>query len=162
MRLTHKTSIAVLSAVAALAVAAVPALAAMPALVTAVGTPSATNPEVLPGAIFYTGDGSAFLAGRGHSARHTGSIDWTSYGATQAAGQAAQWINNCTPNCAAGRFTSYPVTLRAFSPKVVGGRDIFTRLQVTYAGTRPSGVTTMSQTWTVQYRKGVYVWNFPT
>jgi hypothetical protein len=162
MRLTHKTSIASLIGAAAVAVAAVPALAATPGLITSTGPASATSPQARPGAIFYTGDGSGFLSGRGHSVRHAGHIAWTSYGSTQAVGQAGNWINNCTPNCAAGDFTSYPVTLRAFKPAVVGGRDIFTRLQVTYTGTRPSFVKSMSQTWTVQYRKGIYVWNFPT
>ena len=163
MRITQRTSIAGLIAAAAVAGAAVNApAAATPGLVTAAGPVSATNPGVRPGAIFYTGDGSAFLAGRGRSARHTGQIDWTSYGATQAVGHGGQWINNCMPYCAAGHFSSYPINLRAFSPKVVGGHDIFTRLQLTYTGTRPSGVKTMSQTWTVQYRKGIYIWNFPT
>lgn len=121
------------------------------------------NPKVRPGTIVYTGDGSGILAGRGTRSRHPkfGRLQWTTWTATEGKASGADWVNNCVPFCAAGTFTSYPVNLRVFRPRVMAGHRIFTRMQVTYTGKRPRGVHTRVQIWKVSDGHGQYFWNFP-
>jgi hypothetical protein len=121
------------------------------------------NPQVRPGTIIYTGDGSGVLAGRGTRSRHPkfGRLHWTSWNATEARAFGADWVNNCVPFCAAGTFTPYPVNIRAFRPRVVEHHRIFTRMQVTYTGKRPARVHSRVQIWTVDDGHGQYFWRFP-
>jgi len=85
---------------------------------------------VRPAEIIYTGDGSGVLGGFDGTGLggHFGHLHWSSWTANQAVGGGAVWLDNCTPNCASGRFAPSAVTLRAFRP--VG--PIFTRLTLTY------------------------------
>jgi hypothetical protein len=159
--MTSRTGIAVAIAAAVIGVTAGAAFAAVPEIVAFSGPPSNHSPEARPPEIVYTGDGSGFFAGRGHSVRHDGKIKWTSYGASSAKGTAANWLNNCTPSCAGGKFTAYPVTLSLSHAQTEHGHDIFTRMVVTYTGALPSGVKHHKQTWTVKYTHGAYVWHFP-
>ena len=156
MRIARRTCIASCVSTGVIALAAVPALAATPQIVSSIGPVSRTNPEVKPGLIVYTGDGSGFLAGRGSSVRHDGSINWTSYTATSATGLANNWEDNCSPNCAQGKFTGYPVTLKAYDPHVVLGHDIFTRMTVTYTTGKKN-----SSTWKVSTFSRNFEWHFP-
>jgi hypothetical protein len=160
-RLTSRTGIAVAIAAAVIATGAGAAFASVPGMISFTGTPNKHDPEARPPEIIYTGDGSGFLAGRGHSVRHDGKIRWTSYGATSAKGSGANWLDNCDPSCAGGKFSSYPVTLSVSDPSVVHGRDIFTRMIVDYTGKLPNGVKHNKQTWTVKYSDGGYFWKFP-
>ncbi len=85
--------------------------------------------QVRPAHIVYTGDGSGVLGGfDGSGIAHPGHLLWRTWTATQARGSGAVWIDNCTPACASGKFTPYPVTVVASRP--VNGR--FTRLTLTY------------------------------
>lgn len=161
MRRTSRFWIAGAIAVAVLTIGAAAALAAVPGIVAFDGSASAHNPQARPSEIVYTGDGSGLFAGRGHSIRHAGKIKWTSYGATKATATAANWLNNCQPDCAGGKFSSYPVTLTASHPEKVHGRDIFTHLVVDYTGKLARGVKHRKQTWTVVYTGAGYSWNFP-
>jgi hypothetical protein len=161
-RMTSRTGIAVAIVAAVVGVGAGAALAADPGVITSSGPPSQHDPEARPGEIIYTGDGSGLFAGRGHSIAHPGKIKWTSYGATSAKATAANWLNNCTPSCAGGKFTAYPVTLSLSQAQTVHGRDIFTHMVVSYTGKLPSGVNQHKQTWTVKYKDGAYIWHFPT
>ena len=60
------------------------------------------------------GSGAAFQPGQ------LGSIDWTHWGATRAAGLGTLWIDNCVPSCTSGTFQPRPVSIRATG--VVNGR----------------------------------------
>jgi hypothetical protein len=149
---------------AALAMSASAALAATPMIPAYTGPPQAgKNPRVRPGQIVYTGDGSGVLAGRGKASRrpHFGHIHWTRWGAHRARGTGANWLNNCKPDCADGRFSSYPVKLAASRPRVMAGFDVFTRLKVTYTAKMPRFVHQRTQTWKVKHSRGVFVWLFP-
>jgi hypothetical protein len=97
---------------------------------------STGKPQVKPKEIIYSGDGSALFAGTSKISHH---ISWSSWTATGASGSGAQWLNNCKPSCAGGKFSSYPVKLQASRPEVIAGHDVFTRLKVTYTGKRPKG-----------------------
>jgi hypothetical protein len=156
MRLKTATFIAT----GALAVTAAPAGAAgLPKLADNVGSKQAA---VRPGAILYTGDGSGFFAGNGKPGKHpkVGKVTWTSWGAKTATGTGANWLNNCMPNCAKGTFQKFPVTLKASRPRTVLGKKVFTRLQVTYAGTAPHGLG-KSELWKLKPSGREYFWNFP-
>lgn len=113
------------------------------------GPPSAKYMQARPNVIVYTGDGSGFFAGHGVAGRrqaHPPHLHWTSWTALQARGWGADWIDNCTPNCAHGRFTPYNVNLHAYRPRHLGGWLVFTRLAVTFTSHRPSfqhAVTTL-------------------
>jgi hypothetical protein len=80
------------------------------------------------------------------NSRITG-IRWQSYGTKAASGTGTAKINACKPNCAAGRFKSYPVLVTLNRPKNCGKVTQFTRLLETFTRSRPSGSTkTVSQT----------------
>ena len=89
--------------------------------------------QTRPAQIVYTGDGSGVLGGfDGTGARHAahpGHLKWAIWTATQAKGSGAVWVDDCTPDCARGKFTAHAVKVRAFRP--VKGR--FTRLTLRYS-----------------------------
>ena len=63
-------------------------------------------------------------------------MSWTSWGSV-AFGSATFKINNCTPNCAQGKFVSYPILTvlwRARPWPKHTGREYFTRLTVIFTG----------------------------
>jgi hypothetical protein len=85
--------------------------------------------QVRPAHIVYTGDGSGVLGGfDGSGAAHPGHLVWRTWTTTRARGTGAVWIDDCTPDCARGRFSPYAVEVVAFRP--IDGR--FTRLTLTY------------------------------
>ncbi len=55
-----------------------------------------------PATIEVSGDGSGFVAG----------ITWSGWGTGTAQGAGTLNVNNCTPNCAQGKLTGYPATIR--------------------------------------------------
>ena len=74
-------------------------------------------------------------------------MKWQSWGAARTTGSGSASANNCTPNCAAGKFESYPVTATASAVDTcLSGRKQYTRLVLTYAGARPAGIAATS-TW---------------
>lgn len=143
--------------------AAPAALAGGPApLVLAGGGP---NPplEHAPKRIEYSGDGSGFLAGRGASSRHPGNLQWTTQSSSQAVATGENWIDNCKPDCAAGKFSGYPATVLLSRPAVLGGHRVFTRMTVKYTGRRPPYGHGASLTARIKYTAQpdhTYFWNF--
>ena len=92
-----------------------------------------TNPSYKPGQIIVTcADANTVLKG----------ISWKSYGSDSATGSGAANVNACDPNCAAGRFQTFPATVKLSQPKDCR-RDVrkFTRLVLTYTGARPQGAS---------------------
>jgi len=57
--------------------------------------------EVRPDQITDSGDGSGYVK----------DLVWSAWGSPQATATGTEEINNCTPNCAAGKFTGYPATV---------------------------------------------------
>ena len=68
------------------------------------------------------------------------SLRWRGWGHASATATADAKANDCTPNCAAGRFSAYPVTVTATRLKACGRARIYTRLTIAYAHARPSGI----------------------
>jgi hypothetical protein len=67
-------------------------------------------------------------------------LRWTTFGATQAHASGHYYVNDCTPNCAAGRFHSYPITLILSKAKVCpDGHDDYQSAAVTFTASRPAG-----------------------
>lgn len=99
--------------------------------------------EVKPYSIVDSGDGSGVIAGtpmRGARGidRLFGRIRWTSWSyAIGASGTGKQWIDDCVPDCAGGKFAGYRVKLHAYRPALVGGQWIFSRITMVYTHNRP-------------------------
>jgi hypothetical protein len=56
-----------------------------------------------PSMIIVSGDGSAYISG----------LTWTGWGSAEVTGSGTLKLDNCEPNCAAGKFTPYAVTVTA-------------------------------------------------
>ena len=129
---------------------------ALPKLPSQAG-PGRGELKVKPTSIGYTGDGSGFFAGGPRSNhRPPKPLNWSSWTATGANGSGFNWVNNCSPNCAAGTFRRFAVRLHAYRPRKAGGHLIFTRMRVTYTGKHRS-----TQIWKVVHQNGGYFYNFP-
>jgi hypothetical protein len=137
-----------------MAAAAPAAMAATPKFPAFAGPPSKNNPVVKPTEIIYSGDGSEFFAGNRVGAHKIGKLHWTVWNGSEGLGTGYQWINNCSPSCANGKFTQYPVTLKAYRPKHESKYYIFTRLKVTYTGKKFGPHKTF--TWAVSYSHGFF------
>ncbi|MFJ3669563.1 hypothetical protein ACIPSE_24220 [Streptomyces sp. NPDC090106] len=129
------------------------AFCAAAALSTAVGPPSAAaaeqaapgrapqtvlvdclwNPEVRPSDFMLAcGDGNSRLA----------SLKWTQWGTEAARAEGVNWVNDCTPYCAAGRFHGYPVKVLLDQPqswKKQPGTTHYARITLVYPDDRPAG-----------------------
>ena len=67
-------------------------------------------------------------------------LSWSAWSSAFASGTGTQMINGCQPNCAAGKFHSYPVDFVLWRSAPVpdhSGKRYFSRVTVLYPGTRP-------------------------
>ncbi|HUB76434.1 MAG TPA: hypothetical protein VL977_05220 [Solirubrobacteraceae bacterium] len=112
---------------ACLALSAVPALAAGgPNRISGDCTKSQVRPAVV---VLACADGNAYV-------NH---IAWTSFGGATGAGSGSYVLNDCTPNCAGGKFHSYPVKFTLSNAKrCPDGHDDYRRMAITFTGARPS------------------------
>jgi hypothetical protein len=60
------------------------------------------------------------------------SLHWRSWGATRAVATGTLVQNNCVPNCAAGKFLTYPARLELYRPKATALGLLFSALHYTY------------------------------
>jgi hypothetical protein len=82
--------------------------------------------------MFACGDGNFYAT----------SLHWSRWSATSAVASGIGHQNDCTPNCAAGHFHTYPVTVRLSRPvQCVHGRIEFSRLGWIFTATRPAHIT---------------------
>lgn len=133
------------------------AMAALPGVTSEGSAP----PKVKPATIVYTGDGSALFAGATKvSKTNFGSLHWSKWNKKKAVGSGANWLNDCKPNCAGGKFHSYPVKLTLTTPKVVAGKHIFTKMTVTYTKNLPPHAITTTA-WKVTHSGTLFFWKFP-
>ena len=81
-----------------------------------------------PTQILTSGDGSTYVNG----------LTWSGWGGPTAVGSGSMRVNNCTPSCAQGTYTSYPatVTLTGLTP-YAGGEQAYAEITVS-APTAPS------------------------
>ena len=67
-------------------------------------------------------------------------LHWVSWGSTAAFATGIEQINDCTPNCAAGKFINYPVLVNLWRPEPLRGHPgtfYFTRATRVYTNNRP-------------------------
>jgi hypothetical protein len=67
-------------------------------------------------------------------------LGWHAWGKATATAKGVAVANDCTPNCAAGHFHSYPVAVTASRLSACGRAKVYTRLTLVYAGKRPAGI----------------------
>lgn len=67
-------------------------------------------------------------------------LRWVNWGPGAAFATGIEQINNCTPNCAAGKFISYPVLVNLWRPEALPGHPgtfYFSRATRVYTANRP-------------------------
>jgi len=134
----------------------------VPEMPTDLGPPSTRSPAVRPGRLYYTGDGSGFYGGAGKPGKrnYAGALHWNQWAHTQAIASGNDWLDNCLPNCAAGTFKPFRVTLTLTRPGLLDGYYVFTRLTVSYTAKLPPDQKTATQHVTVRYEPGVGGFSF--
>jgi hypothetical protein len=94
---------------------------------------SCTNqPQVRPSTYDQFCDGSGYFTG----------LHWSTWNASIAAATGVQYLNNCTPNCAAGKFSHRTVDLifwRSLPVKGHPGERGYSQMTVLYPGARLPG-----------------------
>lgn len=125
--------------------------AAMPSAAMNQG-PAANALGLRPATIIYSGNGAAFLAGRGPSVRDHGGLHWTAWTASAASGSGSDWHDNCEPSCAQGTYSPYPATVELSRPRFLEGHLVYTQMTVTYLGRRPPYPAYRSGSWTATLR----------
>jgi hypothetical protein len=66
-------------------------------------------------------------------------LRWSNWGTKSATATGTAHVKDCTPNCAAGRFHTYPATLTVSQPTRCNGRAVFTHVAWRFTRARPSG-----------------------
>jgi hypothetical protein len=67
-------------------------------------------------------------------------LHWASWAASQAFGTGTEKVNTCTPDCADGKFVSYPALITLWRPEPLPGHPgalYFTRITRIYPSNRP-------------------------
>ena len=116
-----------------------------------------------PSQIIWTGDGHrrvAAAAARPASTPSSGGLHWGQWTATVGEGSGANWLNDCIPFCADGKFTPFNANFTAYRPRVISGFKVFTRLKVVYTGDVPRGFK-RTEVYTLGHRGKQFFWNFP-
>ncbi|MEV6652548.1 hypothetical protein [Streptomyces sp. NPDC051219] len=132
----HKVKTAVmLCAATALAAAGVPTSASAspgaPTPADVVAVDCFSNPQIRPG---------DFLLACGDGNNRLTTLRWSDWGPTAAVGTGVDMVNDCQPYCAAGKFHSYPVTVKLDRPETWEKRpelQHFTRIQLVYTDDKP-------------------------
>ena len=75
-------------------------------------------------------DGNYYLA----------SLAWKHWGRRTSTATGSAWANDCKPNCASGKFKSYPVTAKASRRMRCHGHRDYTKLRITYTKAQPKGI----------------------
>lgn len=125
MGLTRLTRLAVLLTLLALPVVALAASGSGRVLV-----PNCNKAQYKPKELTLAcGDGSNFIR----------SLKWSSWTRTRASGTGVDEVNDCTPDCAAGRFKGYPVSVTLSKPKSCRNvkQKVFGHILETYGGSHP-------------------------
>jgi hypothetical protein len=83
---------------------------------------------------------SSYLIACGDGNNGLVSLHWTQWGPTSAVAQGLDRLNDCQPYCAAGRFHSYPVTVRLDTARPRAGhpgQSYYSVLHVHYTASTP-------------------------
>ncbi|MFJ4466717.1 hypothetical protein ACIP2X_04265 [Streptomyces sp. NPDC089424] len=85
-----------------------------------------------------------FLLACGDGNSRLESLKWVRWDGEAATARGVNWVNDCKPYCAAGRFRAYPVTVRLEDPKPwKKNPDLqqYGKISLTYQEGRPEGFT---------------------
>ena len=108
------------------------------AAVTAAGASHTLIPDCGDGASYKP---KSVIIACGDGAFRIVKLKWSTWKQSGAAGHGTAKVNTCTPNCAQGKFKSYPVKLTADKPGACpSGKRAFERLTYTFTDTKPKGV----------------------
>jgi hypothetical protein len=134
MRL-YKLLLASATLVAAIVVfGAISASAASPLKITNCNT-AASRPRLLT---LTCGDGNTVLKG----------LSWSTFGGSSAQAKGTFVMNTCEPDCAAGKDVSYPVTVKATSPRTCKkGVRVYNKLTIQFTGRAPKSSSSLKN-WT--------------
>ena len=67
-------------------------------------------------------------------------LRWRGWNDAVATARGEAYANDCLPSCAGGRLHRYPVRLRAYRARTMGGDGFaYTRLRISFPGARPAG-----------------------
>jgi hypothetical protein len=134
MRL-YKLLLASATLVAAIVVfGAISASAASPLKITNCNT-AASRPRLLT---LTCGDGNTVLKG----------LSWSTFGGSSAQAKGTFVMNTCEPDCAAGKDVSYPVTVKATSPRTCKkGVRVYNKLTIQFTGRAPKSASSLKN-WT--------------
>jgi hypothetical protein len=67
-------------------------------------------------------------------------LHWSSFGGATARGSGQYYVNDCTPDCVAGHFHSYPIAVTLSNAKPCpDGRDDYRSATISFTATRPPG-----------------------
>jgi hypothetical protein len=107
--------------------------------------------KVRPATILVSGDGTAWLGGKGFGEPGDwGTIRWTRFRRSGARGDGRIFISDCRPDCAGGTFSSWHAVIRA--ARVRKGR--FTRLSARY----DRGGAPVTRRWKLQVNSPTYAY----
>ncbi|MEU8033094.1 hypothetical protein [Streptomyces sp. NPDC049099] len=134
---------AVTLAAGALLTAAMTTASASPPAQAATNSKSQTARPVLVDCFFHRNVRPAeFILACGDGNSRLSGLHWSDWGPDGAKAVGVNWVNDCTPYCAAGTFHSYPVVIRLAGEKQWKKHPSFeryTQISLTYPGARPEG-----------------------
>ncbi|MFF1760555.1 hypothetical protein [Streptomyces sp. NPDC058266] len=90
-----------------------------------------------------------FLLACGDGNSRLTSLNWSQWGPNTAVATGTSWVNDCKPYCAAGKFRSYPVTVRLDKPQSWSkhqDRQHYTRITLTYPDSHPEAFQPVTTT----------------
>ncbi|MGW1027678.1 hypothetical protein ACWD4J_28935 [Streptomyces sp. NPDC002577] len=127
----------------AVMVCAAAALAAVVPASTSAGA-SSPSPEPDPVVVDCFFDAQVrpdhFILACGDGNNRLADLRWTSWGPTYAEARGNDLVNDCKPYCAAGKFHSYPVTVKLDRPQTWDrdpNQDHYTRMRLVYTHDKP-------------------------
>jgi hypothetical protein len=85
------------------------------------------------------GDGNTVLSG----------LSWSTFGGTTASASGTFKMNTCEPNCASGKVVSYPVSVKATSPRSCkAGLRVYNKVTLKFTGRSPKSASRLKN-WTL-------------
>jgi hypothetical protein len=71
-------------------------------------------------------------------------LSWSSFGGATAQAKGTLELNKCEPNCAAGKFSKYPIKATASGTRTCkGGLRVYSRLSLRFTGKSPASANTL-------------------
>ncbi len=104
------------------------------------GAPASTAPVVANCLLKQQTRPSSFILTCADAGDVLADLHWASWGATAAFATAVEQVNDCTPNCASGKFIDYPALVALWRPEPLPGHPgvrYFTRVTRIYTANRP-------------------------